>query len=117
MRFSVILAGGSGIRLWPLSREAQPKQLIPVIGDKSLLEEAFDRLKGVVPDDYRWVCGSARYELAVRKRMHSLSTYIGEPVGRDTLAAISYSCAIAQAVDPDAVVAVVTTDDVIKPIF
>jgi mannose-1-phosphate guanylyltransferase len=116
MRFSVILAGGSGIRLWPLSREAQPKQLIPVIGDKSLLEEAFDRVKGVVPDDHRWVCGSAGYEPAVRKRIPSLSAYIGEPVGRDTLAAISYSCAIARDTDPDAIVAFLTSDHVIQPV-
>jgi len=116
MRFSVILAGGSGIRLWPLSREAQPKQLIPVIGDKSLLEEAFDRLKGVVPDDHRWVCGSVRYEPAVRERIPSLSTYIGEPIGRDTLAAIGYSCAIVRAADPDAVVAILTSDHMIQPV-
>lgn len=116
MRFSVILAGGSGIRLWPLSRETQPKQLIPVIADKSLLEEAFDRLKGVVSDDHRWVCGSARFEAVVRERIPSLSTYIGEPVGRDTLAAIGYSCAIARAADPDAVVAFLTSDHVIQPV-
>ena len=41
MRFSVILAGGSGIRLWPLSREARPKQLIPALENKSLMEVAF----------------------------------------------------------------------------
>ncbi|MHB9153666.1 MAG: mannose-1-phosphate guanylyltransferase [Spirochaetales bacterium] len=116
MRFAVILAGGSGIRLWPLSREALPKQLIPVIGEKSLLEEAFDRLKGVLPDDHRWVCGSARYETMVQKRIPSLSTYLGEPVGRDTLAAIGYSCAIARAANPDAIVAFLTSDHVIQPL-
>jgi mannose-1-phosphate guanylyltransferase len=116
MRFSVILAGGSGIRLWPLSREKNPKQLIPLIGDRCLLEEAFGRLKGVVPDDHRWVCGSSKYEQAVRKCIPSLSTYIGEPVGRDTLAAISYSCAIARAADPEAIVAFLTSDHVIQPV-
>jgi len=116
MRFSVILADGSGIQLWPLSREALPKQIIPMIGDKSLLEEAFSRLNGVVPNDHRWVCGGARYESAVRERRPSLRTYIGEPVGHDTLAAIGYSCALAGVVDPDAIVAFLTSDHVIQPV-
>ncbi len=115
-RYAVILAGGSGIRLWPLSRESLPKQLIPVLGDRSLLEEAFDRLLGVLPENRRWVCGGARHEAAVRKRIPSLSTYIGEPVGRDTLAAIGYSCALARAVDPNAVVAFLTSDHVMRPL-
>lgn len=116
MRFSVILAGGSGIRLWPLSRESLPKQLIPVLGNKSLLEEAYDRLETVLPSNNRWICGSARYEEEVRKYIPSISTYIGEPVGRDTLAAIGYSCAIAKSTDPAAIVAFLTSDHVIQPV-
>ena len=116
MRFSVILAGGSGIRLWPLSREAHPKQLIPVIGGKSLLHAAFDRLATVVPIEHRWVCGSAKYEAAVREGIPTLSKYIGEPTGRDTLAAIGYSCALVRAADSDAIVAFLTSDHVIKPV-
>lgn len=116
MRYSIILAGGSGIRLWPLSRESLPKQLIQVTGKISLLEEAFERLEGVVPEKNRWVCGSAKHEPAVRQRVPSLSKYIGEPVGRDTLAAIGYSCAIAYTEDSDAVVAFLTSDHVIRPV-
>lgn len=116
MRFSVVLAGGSGIRLWPLSREKRPKQLIPLKGNKSLMEAAFERLDGVVPLERRWICGNARYEELVRKWIPSLSTYIGEPVGRDTLAAIGYSCARACSVDTDATMAFITSDHVIQPI-
>lgn len=53
--YAVILAGGSGVRLWPLSRESMPKQLIPVLAGKSLMEAAFDRLQGVIPPERRWV--------------------------------------------------------------
>ncbi|MDP2753834.1 MAG: mannose-1-phosphate guanylyltransferase [Nitrospirota bacterium] len=114
--YAVILAGGSGIRLWPLSRATLPKQLIPVLSEKSLLEEAFDRLEGVLPVDHRWVCGGARYEAVVRERIPALSTYIGEPVGRDTLAAIGYCCALAAGADPEAIVAFLTSDHVIRPL-
>jgi mannose-1-phosphate guanylyltransferase len=115
-RYAVILAGGSGIRLWPLSREALPKQLIPVIGGKSLLEVAFDRLDGVIPAERRWVCGGQRFEFDIKAKIPTLGRYLGEPVGRDTLAAIGYSCAMAMAVDRDATVAFLTSDHVIRPV-
>ena len=114
--YAIILAGGSGIRLWPLSRESLPKQLIPVLNGKSLLEAAFDRLEGVIPPERRWVCGGARYEAIVRSRLPALGRYIGEPEGRDTLAAIALSCALVRTEDPDATVAILTSDHVIEPV-
>src|SRR5262249_15764180 len=49
MDWAVILAGGSGLRFWPLSSPAQPKQLLPLAGDKSTAQESLDRLAGVIP--------------------------------------------------------------------
>ncbi|MCX8012912.1 MAG: sugar phosphate nucleotidyltransferase [Rectinema sp.] len=114
--YAIILAGGSGVRLWPLSRESLPKQLIPVQKGASLLEAAYARLDGVVPPGHRWVCGSARHEKVVRTRLPELGKYIGEPEGRDTLAAIGLSCALVRAEDPDATVAILTSDHVIEPV-
>lgn len=115
-RYAIILAGGSGVRLWPLSRESMPKQLIPVQQGKSLLEAAFERLEGVVPPEHRWVCGGARYEDVVRTRLPNLGRYLGEPEGRDTLAAIGLSCALVRKEDPEATVAILTSDHVIEPV-
>lgn len=115
-RFAVILAGGSGQRLWPLSREHRPKQLIPVIEGKSLLEAAYDRVEGVVPCAHRWVCAGSMREPLIRERVPNLSKLIGEPAGRDTLAAIALSCAHAYAADPEAIVAFLTSDHVIRPV-
>lgn len=115
MRHALILAGGSGIRLWPVSREKRPKQLIPVIDGKSLLQIAFDRLEGLIPSEQRHVCSALRYKDDVLAALPDLTEYIGEPVGRDTLPAIALSCSLIAKEDPEAVVAVLTSDHIIKP--
>ena len=115
MRYAVILAGGSGLRLWPLSRDSLPKQLIPVIEGRSLLEEAWLRLEGLVDADRTRVCAAERYRAAVLSRLPRLGRFIGEPEGRDTLAAIYLSCALVARDDPEAVVGFFTSDHVIRP--
>ncbi len=127
MRYALVLAGGSGTRLWPLSRDARPKQLIPLDGGRSLLEEAYERTEGLVPPGNRIVCGAERHRAAVIARIPGLAgtdapgggtrfpRYVGEPVGRDTLPAIAYCCALILREDPDASVLVLTSDHVIRP--
>ena len=118
MRYAMIMAGGSGTRLWPMSRQELPKQLIPFIDGRSLLEIAYDRFDGLIPVDHRYVCAGQRHRDAILSAMPSLdgSRFLGEPVGRDTLNAVGFSAAVLAARDPDAVIGVFTADHLIQPV-
>jgi len=117
MRHAVILAGGAGTRLWPMSRRARPKQIIPFMEGRSLLEEAFNRLDGLVDKEKRKICAGQDHRDAVAEALPDFSpeAYIGEPCGRDTLSALALSTAVIRQEDPDAVIAVFTSDHIIKP--
>ncbi len=117
MRYATILAGGSGVRLWPMSRKTLPKQLIPFIDGRSLLELAVDRLRGMVASDCQYVCAGVAHRKAIAKALGGWpeEQFLGEPVGRDTLNAIGFSSAVIARRDAEAVVAVFTADHVIEP--
>lgn len=111
------MAGGSGKRLWPLSRQGMPKQMLHLVGDTSLLRLAYERVVDVVGADYVWVCTGARYADAVRAELPELAPerILGEPEGRDSLNAVAWPAAVLAQQDPEAVVAMVTADQLMEP--
>ena len=118
MRYVLIMAGGSGKRLWPLSRQDMPKQLLKVLGGRSLLRIAFDRLDGIVPAERVFVCTGADYADVVRAELPEVpaANILGEPEGRDSLNAVAWPAAVLAERDPAAVVAVVTADQIMHPV-
>ena len=117
MRYALIVAGGSGTRLWPMSRASLPKQLIPFINGSSLLQLAFDRLDGLVPAENRYICaGQGHADLICNTLCLPREQFLGEPIGRDTLNAVGYSAAVIAERDPDAIIAVFTADHIIEPV-
>ncbi len=117
MRYAVIMAGGSGKRLWPASRETKPKQLIRLLDGKSLLEVAVERLEGLFDPERVLVVTSAAYAEQVASFCRRLprENVIGEPEGRDTANAIALAAEIVAVRDAEATMAVFTADHIIRP--
>lgn len=111
-----ILAGGSGTRLWPLSRAGKPKQLLTLAGGKTLLQQAAERAAGV-GDVPLLVVTTAAYAPLVRRQLPRLkpSQIIVEPAGRGTAAAIAVAAAVTERDYPGAVLTVINSDQVISP--
>jgi mannose-1-phosphate guanylyltransferase len=115
-RYVLILAGGSGTRFWPLSRNATPKQLLQLFDDETLLEKTINRLDGLVPLDHILILTSALQEPAVRRVASMLppENILAEPEKRDTAPAVALGIGWIARRDPDAIMAVLPSDHLIQ---
>jgi mannose-1-phosphate guanylyltransferase len=111
------MAGGSGTRLWPMSQPGRPKQLLPLVGGRTLLDVASDRLEGLVPPERRYLCTAEALRSTIRREYPQFGErqILGEPEGRDTVNAVAFTAAVLERRDPEAVFAVLTSDHVIEP--
>ena len=117
MLHAIVMAGGSGTRFWPASRAALPKQLLPLAGERTLLEDTVARLEGLVPPERVLVVTSARLLDAARRQLPQVpeSGLVGEPCKRDTAPCIGLAALLVSRHDPDATMAVMPSDHVITP--
>jgi mannose-1-phosphate guanylyltransferase len=114
-RFVIIMAGGRGERFWPLSRGKMPKQLLALLGKKSFLQEAVERVLPIVPAKNIFVITNEAQLAEVRKQLPKIpkGNLVAEPVGRDTCAAITLGAALVGARSTTGVMAVLPADHVI----
>jgi mannose-1-phosphate guanylyltransferase len=114
-RFVIIMAGGRGERFWPVSRQATPKQLITLLGNRSFLQQTVDRLDGLIPPENIFVITNKVQARAVEKQLPQLpqSNIVAEPCGRDTCAAVALGAALVGQKNREGVMAVLPADHVI----
>src|SRR4051812_19645531 len=123
MRHAIIMAGGAGTRLWPMSRRDRPKQLLPIVQapgsdqPQSLLALAASRLEGLIEPERRYIVTAEGYRKAIEESIPGFQDgrILGKPMGRDTVNAIGLAAAVFQKRDPEAVFAVFTADHIIEP--
>ncbi|MEX2121958.1 MAG: mannose-1-phosphate guanylyltransferase [Pirellulales bacterium] len=117
MLHAVIMAGGSGTRFWPESRDARPKQLLNLAGGRTMIQATVDRLAGLVPPERLLVATNARLAAAMAKQLPELpaGAILGEPCKRDTAPCIGLAAIRISRTDPDATMLVMPSDHVIAP--
>ncbi len=112
----VIMAGGKGERLWPLSREGMPKQLLSFGMEKSLLRATIERTAALTAKERIYIVTNTRIASSVCEQLPDVppANILAEPVGRNTAPCIAYAAAVISLKDPDATMAVFPSDHIIK---
>ncbi len=118
MIIPVILSGGAGTRLWPLSRELYPKQLLPLVGERTMLQETALRLQGLPAVAAPLVVCNENHRFMVAEQMRQIgqvpSSIVLEPVGRNTAPAVAVAALQATASGDDPLLLVLPADHVIQ---
>lgn len=116
MLHAIVMAGGSGTRFWPESRTRWPKQLLKLVGDRSLIQSTIDRVEGVAPPERILVLTSEVLMASIAQQLPQLSqqSILGEPCKRDTAPCIGLAAMLVARDDPEAVMLVMPSDHVIR---
>lgn len=114
--YAVIMAGGGGTRLWPVSRKGRPKQLLPLIGQETLFQSTVQRLEDLFPSERILVVTVEDQAREMVQQVPSIpkENYILEPAPRGTASVVGLAAAILQKRDPDASMAILPSDHFIR---
>lgn len=114
--YAVIMAGGGGTRLWPVSRRSHPKQVIPLVEERSLFQATVDRLDGLFPPERILVVTAAEQAKQLQEQSPNIpiGNFLLEPVPRGTASAIGLAAAVLQKRDPQAIMASLHSDHYIR---
>lgn len=116
--YAVIMAGGGGTRLWPLSRREKPKQLLPLLGERTLLQATVERAQSLFPAERILIVTVADQAAEIRRQVPAVpdANYLLEPQPRGTASAIGLAATVLSQRDPKAVMAVLASDHFIRNI-
>ncbi len=114
-RYALIMAGGRGTRFWPRSRKKNAKQVLRFFGERTLIQQAVDRLKGVIPPENVWIVTNEFLQQEIRKQLPEVPKHqiIAEPSQRNTAPCIALAAHILAEADPDALMGVFPADHLI----
>jgi mannose-1-phosphate guanylyltransferase len=114
--YALILSGGAGTRLWPLSRRSRPKQFLQLTGEKSLLQDTIARIEEIIPTERTFAVAPPEHRALIHEQLPELRAdhVVIEPYPRGNAAAIGLAMAALQAFDPEAIVAVLPSDHVVE---
>ncbi|MEI7842788.1 MAG: mannose-1-phosphate guanylyltransferase/mannose-6-phosphate isomerase [Gallionellaceae bacterium] len=120
MLYPVILSGGSGTRLWPLSRAALPKQFLPLVSEKTMFQETLGRLQGITNLASPTVVCNSEHRFLAAEQLRAIGAtpleLILEPLGRNTAPAVAAAAFTAQSKDQGAILLVLPADHLIQDV-
>ncbi len=116
MLHSVIMAGGVGARFWPASRTLRPKQLLKLVGERTMIQDTVDRLGDLVPSERVLIVTNRSLVEPIAAQLPALdrASIIGEPCKRDTAPCVGLAAALVQRADPDATMVIMPADHAIQ---
>ena len=116
MHYASIMAGGSGSRLWPMSRKAKPKQFHSLVSEKTLLQETYHRVVKAVKPESIFLSTTIQYVEEIRVQLPKIpeKNYIIEPLARNTAPALGLISLKISRMDPDATISTIPSDHIVN---